>query len=116
VTRLVVVAVILASLTVNAETGLKVRVTPQVSMAPSDVFIYVFVERDPDNRLLRILAQSDDFSRSSDVQLDGEKSARLTTVRYPGFPAGSYEVEAVVIGASGRRQVARASINILGVR
>jgi hypothetical protein len=113
--RLVLIgAILLSAVAVDADAGLKMRVSPNVAVAPTDVFIYVFVERHPDNRLLRVLAESDGFSRSSDVQLEGEHSARLTIIRYRQLPAGIYDVEAILIGSDGRRKgVARANINVL---
>jgi hypothetical protein len=110
----VVVVALLGWITADASAGLKMRVSPTVSVAPTDVFIYVFVERRPDNRLLRVLMDSDEFSRSSDVQLEGEKSSRLTIVRYRQLPAGSYDVEVALIGSNGRTvEVARTSINVI---
>jgi hypothetical protein len=114
-TKLVVGAIVLlGSFADDASSGLKIRVTPTVAIAPTDVIIYAFVERRPDNRLLRVRADSGDFLRSSDVQLEGEKSARLTIIRFPQVPAGWYDVEAVLIGSNGRTiSVARARINVL---
>jgi hypothetical protein len=115
-TKLVVGAIVLLSSLAadDAGPGLRIRVTPTVAIAPTDVIIYAFVERRPDNRLLRVRADSGDFLRSSDVQLEGEKSARLTIIRFPQVPAGWYDVEAVLIGSNGRTiAVARARINVL---
>jgi len=66
------------------------------------LYIYVSVARRPDNRLLRVSAESDDFFRSSETQLDGDHSARVTVVRFRELPPGDYEVRAELIVSTGR--------------
>src|SRR5262249_30709769 len=63
---------------------------------------YVSVARRPDNRLLKVSAESDDFFRSSETQLDGENSARVTLVRFRELPPGDYEIRAELIVSTGR--------------
>src|SRR5215813_10383216 len=99
--------VLLSSLGVQAsaedpERPLHVRVSPTMAHAPADLYIYVSVARRPDNRLLRVSAESDDFFRSSETQLDGDHSARVTVVRFRELPPGDYEVRAELIVSTGR--------------
>jgi len=105
-------AVFLASLTVNAGQLLKMRTSPMLS-APADLFVYVSVERRAQNRLLVVSAESQDFFRSSEVQLDGEESPRVAVFDFRQLPAGYYVVEAELIGSNGRTaDVARSNVNI----
>ncbi|HEX7794451.1 MAG TPA: hypothetical protein VF456_08885 [Vicinamibacterales bacterium] len=86
----------------DPERPLHVRISPTMAHAPADLYIYVSVARRPDNRLLRVSAESDDFFRSSETQLDGEHSARVTVVRFRELPAGDYQIRAELIVSTGR--------------
>lgn len=86
----------------DASQLLQLRVSPSVSSAPSDVYVYVTVERNTENRYLRVSADSSDYFRSSEIQLDGDRSARMNIFTFRELPAGSYEVEAQLIGSNGR--------------
>jgi hypothetical protein len=81
---------------------LKISVSPAVSFEPSDLMIRVFVERHPDNRVLDVVTQSEEFSCASDRQLDGEDSPRVMTFQCRGAPAGEYDIHAALIGPDGR--------------
>jgi len=91
-----------ASAVDDGEQPLHVRVSPTMAHAPADVFIYVSVARRAENRLLRVTAESEDFFRSSDTQLDGEYSARVTVIRFRELPPGGYEIKAELIVSGGR--------------
>jgi hypothetical protein len=86
----------------DPERPLHVRISPTMAHAPADLYIYVSVARRPDNRILRVSAESDDFFRSSETQLDGEHSARVTVVRFRELPAGDYEIRAELVVSTGR--------------
>jgi hypothetical protein len=77
------------------------------------LFIYVSVARRADNRLLRITAESEDFFRSSETQLDGEYSARVTVVRFRELPPGGYEIKAELMVSNGRTtEVAKRTVEV----
>jgi hypothetical protein len=102
-----------ASVADDVERPLHVRVSPTLAHAPADLFIYVSVARRPENRLLRVTAESEDFFRSSDTQLDGQYSARVTMVRFRELPPGGYEIKAELIVSSGRTSdVAKRTVEI----
>jgi hypothetical protein len=106
--------VLLGTLTMDAGERLNVRVSPKVSYAPADLFIYVSLENRAENRVLRVSAISEDFFRSSEKQLDGENSARVTIFNFRQLPSGSYDIEAALIGSNGRAtQVARCDVIVL---
>jgi len=100
---------------VNAgEQLVKVRVGSHSLFAPADLLIYVTVEKNSENRLLRVSAESDEFFRSSEVQLEGEESARIVILHFRDMPSGSYDVKADVVGSNGRRRgAARCPVTVL---
>ena len=97
----------------DAERPLHVRVSPALAHAPADLYIYVSVARRSENRILRVTAESEDFFRSSDTQLDGEFSARVTVVRFRELPPGGYEIRAELIVSNGRTaDVAKRTVEV----
>jgi hypothetical protein len=97
----------------DAERPLHVRVSPALAHAPADLYIYVSVARRSDNRILRVTAESEDFFRSSETQLDGEYSARVTVVRFRELPPGGYEIRAELIVSNGKTaDVAKRTIEV----
>jgi hypothetical protein len=93
-----VVAAIVVAVSIHLMAGerVAVHVTPQVAFAPANVSVSVMVENDEHNRWVEIIADSTDFYRSSEVQLDGENAPRTTQVLFRDLPRGVYEVRAVV--------------------
>ncbi len=86
----------------DIEAPLRMHVNPQTARAPADLYIYVSVARREQNRLLRVTAESQDFYRSSETQLDGEYSARVTVFRFRELPSGVYHIRAELIVMTGR--------------
>ena len=64
--------------------------------APATVPITVAVEPAEKNRILVVEVDSDDYFRSSAVELDGEKEKRLHSVEFRSLPAGEYTLRAQV--------------------
>src|SRR6187397_2077996 len=83
-----------ASGTTDANEKLALRVTPNVSSAPSTVIVRATVAKNSDNRWLHIEADSGEFLRSSEIQLDGDKAPVVTEIRLPNLPGGEYTVVA----------------------
>src|SRR5918999_3068668 len=75
---------------------LSLRVTPNVSAAPSNVIVKATIAKDPANRWLTIEADSGTFFRSSAIQLDGDKAPTVTEIRLSNLPSGEYNVSAVL--------------------
>ena len=90
--------VVLGTFGADASQRLRVKVTP----SSPDLRVYVGVERHAENRLLRVTAQSSDFFRSSETQLDGEASPRVNVFTFRQMPAGWYQVTVQLIAANGR--------------
>jgi hypothetical protein len=77
---------------------LKLRVTPSVAFAPATLVVRTTIEPDAQNRAMEIVAESSDFYRSSEFDLEGDRSPRTTTLELRGLPAGTYEVSATLMG------------------
>jgi hypothetical protein len=87
---------------------LHLRVYPTVSSAPADILVQVNFPPHADNRRLRVTAESEDFFRGSEVQIDGDESPTVSSFMFRQMPAGEYSLQAVLIGSNGRpREVER---------
>ncbi len=92
---------------------LSLRVTPNVSNAPSTVIVQATVARHPDNRWLQIEADSGRFLRSSAIQLDGDKAPVVTEIRLNNLPGGNYAVVAVLRNHLGEETIVRRTVIVL---
>jgi len=110
----VALATVLA-MPVRAGEPLGLRVSPRVSLEPAVVAIDAIVEPHADNRGLKICVESLHYYRSSFVQLDGEGAPRVTSVRFPSVPAGSYEVTTILFGPGQKqRALVTQQVEVLG--
>jgi hypothetical protein len=94
---------------------LRLHVTPAASIAPGFVRVKASIEADSDNRYLEIVAVSQDFYRSSEVQIDGAQAPRLSEFRFNNLPAGDYEFTAILIGTKGPRARTSQSVRVLPI-
>jgi hypothetical protein len=108
-----VVGLLAASGETGASEKLSLRVTPNVSNAPSTVVIKATVAPNAGNRWLHIEADSGAFYRSSAVQLDGDKAPMVTEIRLKGLPSGEYTVTAVLKNSMGEQTLARKTALVL---
>jgi len=98
----------------DANQPLAIKVSPVVSFAPSNLSIRTSVEPNADNRSMEVLAESDDFYRSSAVMLDGERAPKTTQFEFAGLPSGEYEVSVVLTGADGQqRAISHAQVKVI---
>ena len=104
---LTTIGILGASGTTGANEKLQLRVTPNVSSAPSTVIVRATVARHTDNRWLHIEADSGEFFRSSSIQLDGDKAPLITEIRLPNLPSGQYIVVAVLRNNMGEETIVR---------
>jgi len=95
---------------------LQLQVTPSVSMAPASVIVRAIVERNPENRELEIVADSEDFYRRTVVDLDGDSAPKVNELRLIDIPGGEYEVTATLYDSKGAHTVARRSIMVMSQR
>lgn len=110
---LTIIGMLTASGTTGASEKLTLRVTPNVSSAPSTVIVKATVARNADNRWLLIEADSGEFYRSSGIQLDGERAPEVTEIRLPNLPSGEYTVRAVLRDNMGEETVVRRTALVL---
>jgi hypothetical protein len=99
---------------VAAKESLSIRVSPTVSFAPANLVVRTSIEPDASNRAVEIVADSDQFYRSSLVQLEGEQAPRISVFEFRSLPPGRYEVKAALIGVDGHaKAIARAHVNVV---
>lgn len=89
------------------------KVSPAVAFAPANLVVRAYVMADPDNRAIEVVAESEDFYRSSEIQLNGEKAPRTNVFEFRSLPTGTYQVRAVLIGTQGQRALVRSEINVM---
>ena len=108
-----VIGLIFASGSTGASEKLSLRVTPNVSSAPSTVIVRAYVTPNAGNRTLLIEADSGSFYRSSEIQLEGDKAPLLTEFRLNSLPSGEYTVSALLKDNKGEETVARRTVLVL---
>ena len=109
------IGLMVAATTTGAANGsLSMRVSPATSFAPANLVIRTRVEPDADNRAIEVIADGEDFLRSSMMQLEGDHAPKTSVFEFRSVPSGEYQVTASLIGADGkRRAMARAHINVI---
>jgi hypothetical protein len=110
---LTLIGMLTASGATDASEKLALRVTPNVSSAPSTVIVRATVARNSDNRWLHIEADSGEFYRSSEIQLDGDKAPVVTEIRLPNLPGGEYAVVAILRNNVGEETIVRRTALVL---
>jgi hypothetical protein len=105
VVRMTFVLVLLgvAARGLNAGERLTMMVTPSKSMAPATIRVRMSVEPAAENRVLDVVADSGEYYRSSEIQLDGERAPRTVVVEFPSLPGGHYTVQGLLRDDAGRR-------------
>jgi hypothetical protein len=99
----------------KARERLMMKVSPAVAFAPANVIVRAVVEADKDNRAIQIVADSDEFYRSSEIQLQGAEAPHVTSVEFHSLPPGSYQFRVILRGVSGQlRASVSTSVNVLG--
>jgi hypothetical protein len=102
------------TLPLGAGERITIKVSPAVSFAPANLIVRTMIAADADNRAVEIIAESPDFYRSSEIQLEGDKAPRTTMFEFRSLPSGTYEVRANLIGVGGQqRAFVRQQINVI---
>jgi hypothetical protein len=105
---------ITATRPLGAGEKITMKVSPAVAFAPANLIVRAMVIADADNRAVEIVAQSEDFYRSSMIQLDGENAARTSQFEFRSLPPGTYEVRANLYGSNGTpRASIRQQVNVI---
>lgn len=74
----------------------EIRVRGHYFPAPATVPVTVAVEPGVDNHVLIVEADSEDYLRSSEIELDGDREKRLHSLELRSLPAGAYAIRAQV--------------------
>jgi hypothetical protein len=102
------------TLPVGAGERITMKVSPSVAFAPANLIIRATILADADNRAVEIVAESEDFYRSSEIQLEGENAPRTNMLEFRSLPPGTYEVRANLRGVNGQsRAMIRQQVNVI---
>jgi hypothetical protein len=104
------------SVAVGAGDGgrLSMRVSPSVCFAPATLVVRATIASDADNRVVLFVAESPEFYRSSEIQLEGDRAPRTSVVEFRSLPPGLYEVKTVLLGSTGHERASvRQQVNVI---
>jgi hypothetical protein len=102
------------ALPLGAGERLTIRASPAISFAPANLIVRAVIEADAQNRAVTVIADSDNFYSSSEIQLEGDQAPRTSTFEFRSLPPGIYEVKVMLIGADGRqRALARQQVRVM---
>jgi hypothetical protein len=101
-------AAVLLSLagSIGASAPLSMAVSPAQSVAPTNLTIRVHVIPDDGNRALAVVAESDEYYRSSQIPLDGAEAPRTISFEFRNIPGGDYDVKGTLIDNVGKERAA----------
>ena len=117
-TIVTVVLLVLAALSTEhapAKEIVEIRVNGRYYAAPATVSVVVAVEPGQQNRALLVEADGEDYYRSSEIELDGDKEKRLHSVEFKSLPAGEYILRAQVRSKTGIIGRAEAELVVTGI-
>jgi len=98
----------------GADERLALKVSPAVSFAPANLVVRATIHADAANRAVEIVAESNDFYRSSEIELDGQNAPRTNMFEFRSLPPGTYEVRATLLGGDGRSLAhVRQQVNVI---
>jgi hypothetical protein len=107
-------ALTVSSVTVGAGEKFTMKASPEISFAPALLTVRTVIEPDPDNRALEIVIDSEDFYRSSLIQLEGDQAPRTSVVQFRSVPGGSYMISARLLGQGGEsRAILRRVVDVI---
>jgi hypothetical protein len=102
------------TLPVGAGERMTLRVSPAIAFAPANLIVRTMIEADAGNRAIAIVADSQDFFRSSQIQLDGDHAPRTNTFEFRTLPSGTYQVKATLIGVGSEpRATVRQQVRVI---
>ena len=79
----------------QAEDFVQLHVSPVLSDR-GDMTVQVLVARDAENQWMKVTAESESYYSSSEMELEGEYTARVKVIRFRSVPSGWYEVTGTV--------------------
>lgn len=98
----------------TARERVAIRLSPMNSaFAPATLYVWVTVAAHPDNRSLRVVAESPAFYRSSEVPIEGEGALQTNAFEFRNLPSGMYLVSAVLVDSAGHEFEANRKFEVL---
>jgi hypothetical protein len=105
----------LLALPVDGNEPLTLAVSPAQSFAPAVLRVRIRVEPSVANRSLEVIADSGDFYRSSEIQLEGDRSPATMNLELRGVPVGNYRVVGILRDREGHeRSMAYKDVRVIG--
>jgi hypothetical protein len=105
----------LVGLPVHGQERLTIAVSPAHSFAPALLRVRVRVEPSVENRSLEVIADSDRFYRSSEFQLEGDRSPATINLELRSLPEGEYRVVGILRdGAGHERSMVYQDVRVMG--
>jgi predicted phage tail protein len=98
---------------VTASEKLTLRVSREVINTREGLTVRAVVAPDASNRVIGIQADSGEFFRSSQVEMDGERAPRVFELPLHSLPSGDYTVIAVLINDKGERTTVQKSFRVM---
>jgi len=117
VKKLLLICGLLAIVTRPAGAGdqLKLAVSPAHSFAPAFLRIQVRIAPSVENRSLKIIADSATFYRSSEIQLEGDRSPATFNLELKAVPEGAYRVVGILRDGTGhQRSMVYQDVTVIG--
>src|ERR1700741_3302353 len=115
--KVLVLCGLLALVTRPAGAGdhLNLAVSPSHAFAPALLRVQVRIAPSVENRTLEIIADSATFYRSSEIQLEGDRSPATFNLEIKAVPEGDYRVVGILRdGAAHQRSIAYQDVTVLG--
>jgi len=105
---------VLFALPVTGGEPLRMTTSPSQSFAPAHLTIQVRIAPFAENGALEVLAQSEDFYRSSEIQLEGDRAPATIQFQFRAMPAGDYDVVGILKDRSGhKRSIVHSQVHVI---
>ena len=95
--------IVMMAAPLGAGERLSLKVSPAICFAPANLVVRATIQADRANRAVEVVAESTDFYRSSEIQLDGENAPRNNMFEFRSLPSGNYEVSVTLRGGGGEQ-------------
>jgi hypothetical protein len=115
--KLLLICGLLTMVTRPAGAGdqLKLAVSPAHSFAPALLRIQIRIAPSVENRSLEIIADSATFYRSSEIQLEGDRSPATFNVELKAVPEGAYRIVGILRDGTGhQRSMVYQDVSVMG--
>jgi hypothetical protein len=115
--KLLLICGLFAMVTRQAGAGdqLKLAVSPAHSFAPALLRIQVRIAPSVENRSLEIIADSATFYRSSEIQLEGDRSPATFNLEMKAAPEDDYRVVGILSDGTGhQRSTVYQDVTVIG--